>query len=136
MVSNLNENTNMSSWGRGFFAKNLIEDGPDGMEVVGHDMSSHFFGGQVTVDRLRVDEIFEQDAHDSGVLAYELLLDEEFADGGHSDVVSMVDLVRLDPPYKLLQADLHVVFCYQILYVVGGVLNLILQTSEKHPQQV
>ncbi len=118
------------------FGENFFEDGSDGKVVVNHDMPSNFFRSQVAVDRLGVDKILEEDAHDLGVFLGEALLDKELPNAGHSDVVSVVYFVCLDPLNKFFQTYLHLIFFDDILYVLRIILDLVLQPSEEHPQQV
>jgi len=101
-----------------------------------HSVSSNFFGSQVATHSLGIDEILEKDPHDLGVFTDELLFYEKFPDGWDSDVVSVVDSVDLYPLDELLQSNLHLVFLNDLLYELGAILDLILQTSEEHPQDV
>lgn len=98
-----------------------------------HRTFSDFLGGQVAIDGLDVDEMFQKNPHDFGVFWGEILWNKELLDGGDSDVVSIVNFVGLEPFYELIDCYLHLIFDDDVLYILRVFLNFILQTSEEHP---
>lgn len=113
-------------------SKNILKDRPKGVVIVAHSLLSHLLRGQIATNRLPIDEIFEQDPHDFGVLVNKGMPNEKFFDGWHPDIVLIVNFISFDPLSKFLQGDLHLIFFDDILYLLKIILDFVLQASEEH----
>ena len=70
------------------------------------------------------------------MLMYKLLIFKTFSNRKDPNIISVIYLIDIDPLFKFLLSDLHLILVYNILDLLRIIFNFVLESPKKHSKQI